>query len=61
MKQVAVSLLLFLFCVYLLYGAEDISQRESVRKGIELIYDLDYAEATLLIEKELKQAKKKRR
>jgi tetratricopeptide (TPR) repeat protein len=45
MKQVAISLLLILFSLDLLFGAEDIYHRESVRKGIELMYNLDYAGA----------------
>ncbi len=45
MKKGIVPLLLFLFCIHHLHGVDDISQRESVRKGIELIYNLDYAGA----------------
>jgi len=45
MKQAAFSLLMLLFCLQTLRGAEEPSQRELVRKGIELIYDLDHAGA----------------
>jgi tetratricopeptide (TPR) repeat protein len=45
MKKVIVTLLLLFFGSQPIHGAEDISQREAVRKGIELIYNLDYAGA----------------
>jgi tetratricopeptide (TPR) repeat protein len=45
MKNAMVTLLWLFFGSQPIQGAEDISQREAVRKGIELIYNLDYAEA----------------
>lgn len=45
MKRAVISLLLLFFGFLSLRGAEDPSQRESVRKGIELIYNLDHAGA----------------